>query len=150
MRSRGVGGLCLLPLALLLPGCTSGADPLPSARGSSVAVPGYEAPSGAPGFCDRLAASTAVGELPAALGMLTTADGNAAAIIDLRQAIDELEAVLSEVELENAGVTAALEDLLASVHSATRNPADDELLHRLTTRLDALGEKVQPVCGFPA
>jgi hypothetical protein len=46
-------------------------------------------------------------------------------------------------------VTTALEDLLASVHSATRNPLDDGLLDRLTTRLGVLGDVVQPSCEFP-
>jgi hypothetical protein len=149
MLKGGVGAVGLLTLVALT-GCTSDGAPGPTA-GATVAVPGYESPQGAPGFCDSLAASRHTAELPAAVGMLTVDGDHEAAVDDLEEVIDDLEGVLDEVSGDdgNAAVTAALEDVLAAVHSATRNPVDDALLDRLAVRLETLGDAVQPLCEFP-
>jgi hypothetical protein len=148
LRGR-VGGLGLLTL-VAVSGCAFAGDPAREA-GATAQVPGYEAPAGAPAFCTGLAAATHVGGIPTAVGMLTVDRGDTAAVQQLEAAIGDLEEVLDDVSGDdrNARVTAALEDVLASVHSATRNPLDDGLLDRLTFRLEALGDEVQPLCEFP-
>jgi hypothetical protein len=83
--------------------------------------------------------------------MLTVDAGNTKAVGAIQAAIGELERVLDRAssDRKNPQVTSALEDLLSAAHSATRNPLDDGLLDRLTTRLATLGERVQPLCEFP-
>ena len=146
-------------LAVLV-GALTGCDPdrasapsaaSPAAAGSEVAVPAYAAPSGAPPFCVRLSRTTALPEVPAALGVLAAEPGNEPALHRLGEAVTELEAVLAEVVDAGgqARLTAGLEDLLAFLHSATVNPVDDQLRGRISTSLDVVGHEVQPVCEFP-
>jgi hypothetical protein len=116
-----------------------------------VAVASYQPPEGAPAFCRLLADSVHVDGLPVAVGTLIADPGNRAAVQQLEDVLAELETVLADVPGEEryAELTAGLEDLLASVHSATENPVDDDLRARISTRLDAFGAQVQPVCVFP-
>jgi hypothetical protein len=150
MLIRGVSGLGLLTLVVAVAGC-SGSAPSPVRGGAAVAVPGYDAPPQAPDFCAGLAGSTHLAEIPAAVGQLAVDQDSASAVGELEGAIADLEVVLDDVADDdgNADLTAALEDLLASVHAATRNPVDDGLRDRLSSRLDALGDAVQPQCEFP-
>lgn len=150
-----IGGTGVLGLILLLGGptaCTDDGDGAVPAAWGEVAVPSYEAPPGAPGFCARLAGSRHVGAIPTAVGTLVLAPGDERARRHLSGAVAELEAVLDEVwrEPRSEELSAGMEDLLAALYSATANPVDEELATRIGARLDFVGELVQPVCEFPA
>ena len=84
--------------------------------------------------------------------MLTADPQDERAVGRLEDAVIELEAVLDDVPADDGydDVSAALEDLLSALHSATLNPVDDDLSGRIAERLAVVGTQVQPVCEFPA
>ena len=149
MLIRGVGGLILLTLVMAVAGCD--AAPAPARAQGAVAVPAYEAPRQAPGFCTRLAASTHLTRIPTAVGRLVVDPQNAAAVGDLKGAITELRAVLEDLRQDgpDGDLAVNVEELIAAVSAATTRPVDAGLRNRLSARLDVLGSAVQPLCEFP-
>jgi hypothetical protein len=125
-------------------------DPAPE-RGD-VAIASYSPPDGTPAFCQLLADSVDVDDLPVALGTLTADPRNRDAVAQVADALAELEDVLAAVPDEEpyAEPAAGLEDLVQAVESATENPVDDVVRTRISTRLDRFGAQVQSVCDFPA
>ncbi len=151
MRISGPQWLGPLILLGAVAGCTASVDADPRGAGDP-AIPSYQPPEDAPPFCSTLADSVHVDGMPVALGTLTADPEDRVAVAQLEDARAELEDVLAAVPDEEryAELTAGLEYLLAAVHSATVNPVEDDLRTRISTRLDAFGSLVQPVCVFPA
>ena len=152
MRTGLAPAVGLAVLVGALAGCGPDRAAAPAAAAAEVAVPAYAAPPGAPPFCVRLSRTTALPEVPPALGVLVADPGNEPALHRLGEAVTELEGVLADVVDVggHAHLTAGIESLLAFLHSATVNPVDDGLRERISTWLDVVGHEVQPVCEFPA
>jgi hypothetical protein len=151
MRIGGPRFLGSLLLVGATAACTGPVDPTSPERGD-VAIASYGAPDGAPAFCRLLADSVHIDDLPLALGTLTADPEDRAAVAQVEEAHAELEDVLADIadEQRHTELSAALDDLLTAVRSATDDPVDEDLRTRISARLDRFGALVQPVCVFPA
>jgi hypothetical protein len=122
-------------------------EPVPDA-----AVASYEAPGDAPAFCARLANSTELPRVPAAIGSLAAGISPVEAKLSLIGAISELRTVQDDVRAasEYAALEAHLDDLVAGLTEATNGPLTQPVLTSISEGLEAVGEHAQPVCRFPA
>jgi hypothetical protein len=149
--SRALGLLVLPGVVLAATACT-GENPRARAQPAGAAVQSYAAPSGAPGYCESLATTTHLTEVPVALGTLTARPGDVEAKLALRAAVDELQAVGEQVSqnARTAELGTALDDLVAALDRAEGGPITDSVRSAVSTGLDEVGRLVQPVCDFPA
>jgi hypothetical protein len=150
-----IGRLRVLGLAFLLVVGTAACaaeDAEPQVTRADVAVRSYTPPSGAPGFCAALAASTHLSGLPEALGTLTADPNDVEATLALTSAIDELQDVLDEVRARPGflALDRSLARLADAVREARDGPLTDAVRTAIGTGLDDVGHRVQPVCDFPA
>ena len=146
-RPRVVGLLILLGS---LTACTSHASAPPEPSGTA-ALPGYDAPSGAPAFCALLAGSTHLAQVPSALGTLAVDPSDPAARQVLAAAVDDLRAVLDDVrsDVAHADLETAVEDLVGTLTEAAGGRLGDGTGEVVGAALTAIGEQAQPVCEFP-
>ena len=143
-----VWGLLLLLGALSA--CSSQAAP-PLQTTGVAALPSYEAPSGAPGFCRLLAGSAHVASIPSALGRLTVDTSDATARQELAGAVQDLRAVLDDVRytVEHADLETAVEDLVAALTEASGGRPAAGSSEAIAAALGAVADLAQPVCEFP-
>jgi hypothetical protein len=129
--------------------CVSSEDPDPAAD-ANAALPGYEAPGGAPGFCTRLASLEELDRLPVAIGTLA-AGTDVEARTQLTAAARELLAVLADVRAEDGGdgLATALEDLVGTLGEVGNGPLTDSVRSAVSTGLERVGVQAQPACDFP-
>lgn len=115
-----------------------------------VALPAYEAPGGAPGFCTRLASLEELDRLPVSMGTLT-ARTDVEARTQVTSAARELLAVLSDVRTEGGhdGLATALEDLVGALGEVGSGPLTDRVRGAVAAGLEQVGVQAQPACGFP-
>lgn len=146
-RPRVLGLLFLLGS---LTACTSQASAPPEPSGIA-ALPSYEAPSGAPGFCTLLAGSTHLAQVPSALGTLTVDPSDPAARQVLAAAVDDLRAVLDNVrsDVAHADLESAVEDLVGTLTAASGGRLDDGTGEAVGAALTTIGEQAQPACEYP-
>jgi hypothetical protein len=142
----GVLGL-LIGLSLAAACSTEQTAPVPDA-----AVASYSAPRDAPAFCARLANSTELPRVPAAIGSLAAGAGPVEAKLSLTGAISELRTVQDDVRAASgyAALEADLDGLVAALTQATDGPLTQPVLSSISEGLAAVGEHAQPVCRFPA
>lgn len=145
-RRLGVPVLLLAAVAA----CTPDQAPRPVAA-SAAAVPAYEAPAGAPGFCGRLASLVELGGLPASIGMLT-AGPDVGARVQVSQVIRELRGVLAAVRADGGhdGLATALDELVRALGAVVDGPLTDPVRGAVTAGLMQVSAQAQPGCGFPA
>jgi hypothetical protein len=150
MIIRRPAALGLLFLLGSLTACTSEASTPPEASGVA-ALQGYQAPSGAPGFCALLADSTHLRGIPTALGALAVDTADAGARQQLADAVTDLRAVLDEVrmDVEYADLETAVEDLVDSLTVAAGGRLPAELGDAVATALTDVAAFAQPLCEFP-
>jgi hypothetical protein len=117
---------------------------------ADVALPAYEAPGGAPGFCTRLASLEELDRLPVSIGTLA-ARTDVEARTQVTSAARELLAVLSDVRTEGGhdGLATALEDLVGALGEVGGGPLTDRVRSAVTAGLEQVGVQAQPACGFP-
>lgn len=141
----GVSAVVLAAVAA----CVSSEDPSPPA-GADVALSAYQAPGGAPGFCDRLASLQELGRLSVSIGTLA-AGPDVEARTQVTAAARELLAVLSDVRTEGGhdGLATALEGLVGALGEVGNGPLTDPVRGAVTAGLDQVGAQAQPACGFP-
>lgn len=144
------GALGLLLLLGSLTACTSRASAPPEPTGAA-ALPGYDAPYGAPGFCTLLAGSTHLAQVPSALGALTVDPADPAARQVLAAAVDDLRLVLDDVrpDVTYAELETAVEDLVAALTEASGGRLADGIGEAVGAALTTIGEQAQPACEFP-
>jgi hypothetical protein len=150
VRIAGAGRLGVPALLLAAVAACGPADDARPAAATDAAVPSYEPPDGAPGFCTRLAAVDELGRLPESLGMLLTG-ADVEARTQVSQAVGELREVLAEVR-ENGGheqLATALDDLVRALGSAVDGPLTAAVGASVSAGLAQVGEQAQPPCGFP-
>lgn len=142
-------GLLVLLLAATA-GCTSSKAPAGFPR-ADVAVPSYTPPTGAPGFCSVLAANTHLAAVPDAIGLLAATREDVRAGLDLHAAATELRAVLESVQSEGGhqDVGRALDDLIGALEDAASGTLTETDQGAVAAGLDDVGDRVQPLCGFP-
>jgi hypothetical protein len=114
------------------------------------ALPAYEAPEDAPGFCSRLASVSELDRLPLSVGMLT-AGADVEARTQISQVIRELRAVLTDVRADggHAALSNALDDLVRALGSVVDGPLTDPVRAAVSAGLQQVGAEAQPTCGFP-
>ena len=148
IRRPAVLGLLLLLGSLSA--CTSNASTPPEASGAP-ALHGYEAPSGAPGFCALFADSTHLRAIPLALGALGVDVDDAGARQQLADAIVDLRAVLDDVRysVEYADLETAVEALIAALTEAAGGRVSADLSDTVAGSLTDVAGQAQPACEFP-
>lgn len=140
-------------MSALLLAAVAACGPAEDARpaGATAAVPSYEAPDGAPGFCTRLAEVGGLDRLPASVGELL--DGpDVEARTQVSQVVRDLRTVLADVRDEGGHeeVATALEDLVEGLGAAVDGPLTGPVADAVTGGLRQVGALTQPACGFPA
>lgn len=150
MRNRAVGRLgvpALLMIALLSCGRD---DQATSASDDDVALPSYVAPDGAPGFCGRLASSGELSRLPASVGTLA-AGTDVEARIQINRTLQELRDVLADVrsEVGQEQLATALDGLVGALWQVLDGALTDPVRDAVSDGLQQVGDRAQPVCGFP-
>lgn len=140
-----------VPAAVLaaVTACVSSEDPGPRAD-ADAALPAYEAPGGAPGYCARLAALEELGRLPDSIGALT-AGTDVEARTQVSGAVRELLVVASDVRTEGGhdGLATALDGLVEALRQVGDGPLTDPVRGGVTAGLEQVGLQAQPACGFP-
>jgi hypothetical protein len=142
-------------LGLLVPlvasaACTGDATQKDDVIPVDVAVQSYAAAEGVPGWCTRLARSTHLTDVPAAIGTLTARHDDVEAKLALAAAADDVEAVAAEIpEGAQTDVTGALDRLAAALAQAADGPLTIVARDAVSGALDDLGRLVQPLCEFP-
>lgn len=111
---------------------------------------GYEAPAGAPDFCNRLAALTELDRLPVSIGTLA-AGTDVEARTQVSGAMRELRVALSGVRSEGGhdGLAAALDRLVLALGQVGDGPLPDPVRGEVTAGLEQVAVEAQPACGFP-
>jgi hypothetical protein len=147
---RVVPGLTLLSLVCLATACTAGDDPEPTSE-TGVAIASYRPPAAAPEFCSLLAGSAEITGLPPALGRLAVTTRDVEAQLSVTGAVEELRGVLSAVreDGEHRLLESELDRLVTALVEARDGEVDEQLAGEVSDALDAVGERVQPICRFP-
>ena len=118
--------------------------------GAIAAVPSYEAPAGAPGFCTRLAAVGGLDRLPASMGELLNGP-DVGARTQVSQVTRDLRSVLAAVRDEGGHeeVAAALADVVQGLGAVVDGPLTGPEAAEVSGGLRQVGTVTQPACGFP-
>jgi hypothetical protein len=121
-----------------------------SAGDTGTAVPAYEAPAGAPGFCTRLASLTELDRLPVSLGTLA-AGTDVEARTQVSGAVGELRGVLSDVRSQGGHevLASALDGLVQALGQVGGGPLSEPVRNGVTAGLEQVAVQAQPACGFP-
>jgi hypothetical protein len=136
-------------LLLALAGCTSD-DAVAPAVDQDLAQPSYVAPDEAPAFCEKLASSAELTELPTSIGTLV-AGPDIEARTQISQTVQELRGVLTDVRDENGheDVATALDSLITALGQVVDGGVTDSLRAAVSAGLEQVGAQAQPLCGFP-
>ncbi|WP_040337186.1 hypothetical protein [Candidatus Blastococcus massiliensis] len=150
MRNRAAAflGLPALVLAAIV-GCGADDEARPEA-GVEVALPSYDPPDGAPGFCADLASTRELGALPTSMGALA-AGPDVEARTQVSRAVRELRDVLSDIrdDGDHDDLAAALDGVVTALGQVIEGEATDQVRAAVTSGLEQVGATAQPVCGFP-
>jgi hypothetical protein len=130
--------------------CSSSAEPVVVEEGVA-ALPTYVAPAEAPGFCELLARSTHLSNLPDVLGRLSVDPQDAEARQEVAGAVTELRPVLDDVRyaVQYADLETAVENLVETLTEVSGGRLRDDVGERVGSALTSLGELAQPACEFP-
>lgn len=123
----------------------------PSATGTDAAVPSYEAPADAPGFCAQFASMSELNRLPVSIGTLA-AGTDVEARTQVSGVVRELRAVLAGVRAEagHGDLATALDGLVQALAQVGDGPLTARVRGEVTAALEQVDVQAQPACGFPA
>ena len=141
----------LLVLLLLSSAACTSADAIARPVPGGAALPSYDPPAEAPDFCAALADGTDLPRVPAAMGALAVSPDDVEARLYLGSAADEVRGVLED--LRDAGghadVETALDALATALETANDETVTGVVRADVVRTLDAVGDRVQPLCRFP-
>ena len=150
MRIDGAGRLGVPAVVLAaVAACGSGEDARP-APVVEAALPSYEAPAGAPGFCAGLASLGALDGLALSVGTLA-AGTDVEARVQVTQVIQQVREVLGDVRQAGgpAALEAALDDLAQALGAVVDAPPTGSAHGAVSAGLHEVDALAQPSCGFP-